>query len=63
MPYSEEVQQHLAETYIKLNQKDEAVAILTQLLNSSEDQELQKPLRAKLAALQQTVPSTNSVNE
>lgn len=59
MPYSEEVQQHLAETYIKLNQKENAVAVLTQILQSSGDIETQKHLREKIYSLNEAAKEKN----
>jgi thioredoxin-like negative regulator of GroEL len=59
MPYSEEVQQHLAETYIKLNQKENAVAVLTQILQSSGDIETQKHLWEKIYSLNEAAKEKN----
>lgn len=56
LPDDYEVQNHLGETYLKLNLKEKAVAVWERALSTVEDPEMEKQILQKLTSLKQSPP-------
>jgi TPR repeat protein len=60
LPDDYEVQNHLGETYLKLNQKEKAIAVWDRALSTVEDPEMEKQIRQKLFSLKQSATGKQS---